>query len=198
MKGENFKMTSLFKKDKNANTEKNGADQYLRHIFDLPSPLPIGLSQCDYLSLHPGPSISRAYDTGVKRHTLIFTRDPDELLAGGCAAGIDDVDLCRHISSAVSFQGFIGFVQKNLDGSKVAVTVQGAFLLGVPEATADDVGKSVYCSGPNSFSLSSRSAYEVGKILYLEKPGRAMTVFLKFNSGQKMVLDYQQKTAKFV
>ena len=149
-------------------------DRWLRHVRDFPRP-GIGLVIEDLIGKTPHPEICRSRDTGVPSLCEIFSRDPREILARGCAAGMARDGLIHHLQP--DHRGFCGFIERNLDQGRVAVVTQGAQELIVLGVSQNSIGKTVYASGPDEFNVDGEGFF-VGKILYLcERPGKAMVVF---------------------
>lgn len=83
---------------------------------------------------------------------------------------------------------FIGFAEDNIDtinssdGQKnVRVRKRGSIILEIAGASLSDVGKSVYATNDNSFTLSPTNAVYIGQISRFEFDDR---VLVDFNSSQ--------------
>ena len=78
---------------------------------------------------------------------------------------------------------FLGFAEDHCDNSagsdgekNIRVRRKGAVLLEIPEVTLADLGKSVYATDDNSFTLSSGYAY-IGTISRIDSSGIALVEF---------------------
>lgn len=148
----------------------------------------IGLSVVDEFRNKPGRSIGRAYNTAARREERRLRRRPEELLAQGAAVGIDGGEYVRHIRPENGITGFRGFVLGNLEGDKVLVCTRGAVGLHIPELTPEDVGKPVYSTGPNSFTLDpGAGGVEAGVIQRIVTDAALPTAVVAFKAADDRI-----------
>lgn len=136
-----------------------------------------GYSVLDEAKTMPRVSIARTYETIAGEEQGIFKRDPSTVLCPGAAIGRHrQTKTITHFSAGEDLD-FLGFLIANGD-KETAVRVRGSALLLIPDLTSEDIGRPVYCTGPNEFSLEkSRGAACIGGIRYIE--GRRAAVFFK-------------------
>lgn len=169
---------------------KKGDDRYLRLINDIPDPPP-GLSKIDYARIRPGPNLSRGREVGVREKQKEYKRDPEQLLCRGCAVGLCQDGLVRHLWPWYIPQQFVGFVLSNLDNNKVLIMSRGAVFLTVPYCRIEDRARVVYAVNCNEFTLDEANALcNIGKIRFMQpdRSGWASVAFKAFDDPDPLEL----------
>ena len=159
------------------------ADKFLRHKKDIPI-IP-GLSLEDAASRVPFTRMTRTKEI-VEREPFNYKklqRDPESLLCSGAAVGIDHAGVVRHCYiNLYDLKGFLGFVEQNLDYGKVHVWVRGAVILKIEGVTDAHVARTVYCTGPNDFTLDGTSGgLAIGEVKFVQ-PDRGNQVCVEFRA----------------
>lgn len=146
-------------------------DKYLRHIDDI-KPIP-GMTVFDSAMKKPGASCVRTFEVTEDSKQQDFQKDKEEILAKGCACGLDTAGICRHFEPGLRFLGFL----EGQTEDRAGVKVRGAIVLTIEGTSAESRGLPVFTSGPDQFSLKeSRGAAEIGKIKYWQN-GRVSVAF---------------------
>ncbi len=158
-------------------------DEFLRYMKNIP--VIRGLSTEDAATKVPFRMLIRTKEIiekepfGYKK----LPRDPETLLCAGAACGIDHDGIVRHCYPNIyDLKGFIGFVETNLGNGKVSVWVRGAVILKIGGITSADVGKTVFCTGPNDFTLNGTTGgFAVGEVKFVQ-PDREHQACVEFKS----------------
>lgn len=140
-----------------------------------------GFTALDEVRATGGPSLTRVYERVPDEKQSRFDRNPEKILCPGAALGRDAAGEVHHYRQGLKF---IGFLIANGE-SDLAVKVRGSIVLSIPGAFEVNRGDSVYCSGPNTFSLEPIGA-EIGKVRYYQD-GRCAVAFRR--QGDEKPLD---------
>lgn len=138
---------------------------------------PIGLSAIDFLKSSPGRSLNRTYEL-LSDHTEAthLPKYKNHFLCQGAAVGLDAENKIVHFYSDKNLK-FAGFLTgQSGDGLEASLKTRGSLLLEVPGATSEDIGRDVFCSSPDMFSLRPRGA-KIGKIRYVNEHGMSLVFF---------------------
>jgi len=122
--------------------------------------------------------VNRNYELGdinqvpVKSSSIIYQ---------GAAVGGNSSGYARPIQNGDKFFGFADEHIDNssgLDGDKtVRVRKRGAILLDISNIALGDIGKSVYATDDNTFTLSNANAVYIGQISRIDSSGVALVEF---------------------
>lgn len=161
---------------KKSDPKSTTADPYLRHTSDFPRRP--GLSALDVAEKTPfAKSLSRCYETIYrgKREKLFYKKDSTYILQKGCAVGLDETGTAQHFKPGMKFLGLV----EGQDLDRVCVRTRDSVILRIPGTSDDtDRGRSVYCHGPNDFSLEPREgSAEIGQVRFVQ--GEMVAVFFK-------------------
>lgn len=100
----------------------------------------------------------------------------------GAAVGVEAATgLARGLVAGDYFKGFSKYQANNSAGAngalRVQVQVRGVIKLPIAGLVAADVGKKVYASADDTFTLTSAGNSEVGRVQRLEASGVALVAF---------------------
>lgn len=99
----------------------------------------------------------------------------------GAAVGGHSSGYARPIQNGDKFLGFADERVDNSDGGDGVKTVhvrkRGAILLNISSVAVGDIGKSVYATDDNTFTLSDASAVYIGQISRIDSSGVALVEF---------------------
>ena len=138
---------------------------------------PIGLNAIDFLKGSPGRSLTRTFELLTDHDEAThLPKYNNHFLCHGAACGLDHENKIVHFYSdqGLRFAGFL--TGQSGDGTEAALKTRGSVLLHVPGATPEDVGRDVFCSGPDAFSLS-RKGDKIGKIRHVNEHGMCLVFF---------------------
>lgn len=163
-------------------------DPYLRRVSEMDTPC--GMNVFDAAMRLPGPSLTRTYESIADTEQKDFQKLADFLLCKGAACGLDESGKCVHMRPGIDFLGFL----EGQNETKAGVRTRGSIMLRIEGLTDADVKKTVYCSGPNDFSLDKkRGSSECGKIRYVQN-GRAAVAFRRFGDERPLSLDTRNES----
>ena len=121
---------------------------------------------------------NRVYELGdinqvpVKGSSIIYQ---------GSAVGGDSSGYARSIQNGDKFLGFADEHIDNSDGGDgikaVRVRKRGSILLDIYEIALGDIGRSVYATDDNTFTLSSANAVYIGQISRIDSSDLALVEF---------------------
>lgn len=171
---------------KNSNTAAAAFnDPFVRPASEIPCRL--GETPHDASKRMPGKSITRTFEHISDSEQKDYPTSAEFILAQGCACGLDDLGNAVHFWPGRSSK-FVGFILGTTT-NRVAVRSRGSIVLKLDGATLADTGKPVFCSGPNSFSLTkSPGAAEIGRIRFIAGEGLASISFKRYDSEKPLNL----------
>lgn len=138
-------------------------DPYIRYAKDIKPRM--GFSVLDEAKAMGGPSLLRVFEETTDQKESRFSRDAETILCQGAAVGADREGVVHHFWPREGLR-FIGFLQGQGE-KELAVKVRGSILLKIKGASEGSRGDSVYCSGPNTFTLEPIGV-EIGKIRFFQ------------------------------
>jgi hypothetical protein len=160
-------------------------DPFLRNARDIVCPT--GLGPFDAAKITPGYGIMRTFEGIRDKEQRDYPKQSDLILAAGCAVGLDDGGNCQHFYAG-RVKHFIGFLVGQTK-NRAVVNTCGSVILKLDGVTSADMGKPVYCAGPNTFSLTrSHGAAEMGAIRFVESNGCAAVAFRRYDSDKPLCL----------
>jgi hypothetical protein len=120
----------------------------------------------------------RAYELGdVNEYGVIAT----DIIYEGAAVGENGLGYARPL---VAGDKFLGFAEQNVDNStgdagayRVRVKTYGKIKLDVGSVTLTDIGKPVFASDDNTFTLTQGSNSYIGRVCRYESAGNCIVAF---------------------
>lgn len=110
-----------------------------------------------------------------------FRLKPQQSFIRGAAVGGHSSGYARPIANG---DKFLGFADEKIDNSgggdgikTVRVRKRGAILLDISGVALGDIGKSVYATDDNTFTLSDTDAVYIGQISRIDSSGVALVEF---------------------
>lgn len=163
-------------------------DPFIRIAADIKCPM--GMTPHDAAKLQPGKSIARTFEQVDDTEQREYPTSSEMILAQGAAVGLDDDGIAVHFFPGRTNR-FIGFLIGSNE-ARATVKSRGSIVLKIENATLKDIGKPIFCSGPNSFSLhKSAGAAEIGAIRHVEGNGLSSITFRP--TGDKKPLNLNVK-----
>jgi len=159
-----------------------GNDPFLTLIKEI-KPRP-GFSPLDEYRMSPRKSITRSYELvnfseQIRRKSL-----EGVILCAGAGCGLNSVNQVCHYWPGLNLD-WLGFLIA-IGDIEVAVKTRGSVILNLPEARSGD---SVFCSGPDSFSLTETpGSAQIGKVRFCQG-NRAAVAFRR--SGDERPLNLE-------
>jgi len=161
----------------------SGNDPFLTLIKDI-KPRP-GFSPLDEYRMSPRKSISRSYELVSFSEQIRWKSQEGVILCPGSAVGIDSDSCVCHFWPNLGLE-FIGFLIASGDNREVAVKSRGSVILNLQEAQP---GNSVFCCGPDTFSLTkSPGSAEIGKVRFCQG-NRAAVAFRRTGDERPLNLE---------
>ena len=120
--------------------------------------------------------IARAFETSVKKKSQVFLGSKG--LERGHPCGLQGG---KAVSITAKHEGFLGFVEANLDDDQCLVTTRGAVLLKIKDINTAKTGNQIFCDGKNSFNLSEGVQIGVLKHIQPDFPGNGLVCFKRFD-----------------
>lgn len=156
-------------------------DIYARDEEALKKQLQPGETTLDVARRIPARSIHRVYEVlSDEVEQAHRKRVPGVILCPGAACGINTDGNVAHFWPGRDLD-FFGFLIAQGDDRKCAIQVRGAIVIILPDGKP---GAKVYCSGPNTFSLSETpGAALIGAVRYVQ--GDKCSVFFKRAGDQR-------------
>ncbi len=116
---------------------------------------------------------------------------------GGALVGCTDTGYARPLQAGDPTAGFAVDGADNTDGEDgavpVAIKARGKVCLYIPGITASDIGKNVYASDDDTFTLTAPDNSLVGKLVRIEEPDNGIVAF-DFLFGQGTDAETQEPT----
>jgi len=161
-------------------------DPFLRKPADIVAP--VGMNKFDAAKLQPSKGTARTFEQIDDTEQKEYPKSEEEILAQGMAVGMANNGHCCHYWPG-RVEKFLGFLVGSNE-TRATVKTRGSIVLKIDGATKQDRGKTVYCEGPNSFSLhKSAGAAEIGTIRHVEGNGQAAIAFRRFDSEKPLSLN---------
>ncbi len=107
-----------------------------------------------------------------------------ELIYQGAAIGCNSSGYAKSLENG---DIFAGFAEDNVDNSagsdgakRIRIRKKGAILLDISGVALGDIGKAVYATNDNTFTLSPTDAVYIGQISRIESTGVAVVDFASY------------------
>lgn len=161
----------------------SGNDPFLTLIKDI-KPRP-GFSPLDEYRMSPRKSISRAYELTDFSEQIQRKSQEGFILCCGAAVGLNSDGRICHFWPNIGLK-FAGFLIASGDNCEVSIKTRGSVILSLPGAHPGD---SVFCFGPDSFSLTETPGSAlIGKVRFCQGD-RAAVAFRRSNDTRPLNLD---------
>jgi len=122
--------------------------------------------------------VTRVYELGDINELPVAA---GELIYQGAVIGYNSSGYVRNLNNTDNFAGFAEDHIDNstgLDGAKrIRIRKRGSILLEITGITLTDLGRAVYATNNNSFTLSPTNAVYIGQISKIEDSGLAVVEF---------------------
>ena len=122
--------------------------------------------------------VTRVYELGDINELPVAA---GELIYQGAVIGYNSSGYVRNLNNTDNFAGFAEDHIDNstgLDGAKrIRIRKRGSILLEITGITLTDLGRAVYATNNNNFTLSPTNAVYVGQISKIEASGTAVVEF---------------------
>lgn len=122
--------------------------------------------------------VARSYELGERNHIPVIGAD---IIYEGAAVGDNGSGYARPLVAGDPFRGFAKFKADNSLGAagavKVEVLHEGRVELAVGSLAITDVGKPVYASDDNAFTLTATSNSFVGRVVRFVSTGVGVVAF---------------------
>ena len=122
--------------------------------------------------------VTRVYELGDINELPVAA---GELIYQGAVIGYNSSGYVRNLNVTDNFAGFAEDHIDNstgLDGAKrIRIRKRGSILLEITGITLTDLGRAVYATNNNSFTLSPTNAVYIGQISKIEDSGLAVVEF---------------------
>lgn len=122
----------------------------------------------------------RAYDTSIKRKTQVFLGSKGLEKGYPCGLRRDG----RAVQINEQHEGFLGFIESNLEKGQCLVVTRGAVRLKIEDIHKAKVGTPIFCSGANEFTLSGGCLVGVLKYIQLDMPNYGLVCFKRFDDAE--------------
>ncbi len=122
--------------------------------------------------------VSRVYELGDINELPVAA---GELIYQGAVIGYNSSGYVRNLTIS---DNFAGFAEDNIDNStggdgakKIRIRKKGSIILEIPNLVLTDLGRPVYATNNNSFTLFPTNAVYIGQISKIEAVGIALVEF---------------------
>jgi hypothetical protein len=157
-------------------------DPYIRHTADIKPRA--GFSHLQEYRATPGPSLVRRFEMVRDSEEKRFGRDQRTVLCKGAAVGIDAAGTVGHFRKGLRW---IGFLEGNSE-TEVAIRTRGVVILRIEGAGPADLGRSVFCGGPNTFGFSESLGPAIGAVRFFQDGFTAVS-FRREGDSRPLILE---------